>query len=80
LKRVTFYTRPACHLCEVALEAITRVRARVPFELEIVDLDTAAPEKLAAYDHEIPVLEVEGRKTMKIQVDEARLARLVASE
>jgi glutaredoxin len=76
---VAFYTRDGCHLCEVALEAVERVRARRPFELRIVDLDReAAPSKRTAYDHEVPVVELDGRKVMKYTVDEARLERLLA--
>ncbi len=44
----------------------------------MVDLDREAPsEKRAAYDWEVPVIELEGKKVMKIRVDEARLIRLL---
>jgi glutaredoxin len=80
LKRITFYTRDGCHLCDEALAELERLRARQPFELEIVDLDREAPvDKRAAYDWEIPVVELEGRKIMKYRVDAARLLRLLAS-
>jgi glutaredoxin len=80
LKRITFYTRDGCHLCDEALAELERLRARQPFELEIVDLDSEAPvDKRAAYDWEIPVVELEGRKIMKYRVDAARLLRLLAS-
>ena len=76
--RLTFYTRRACHLCDEALSVVARVRERVPCELEMIDLDTqASPEKLAAYDWEVPVVELNGRKIMKYTVDEARLLRLL---
>jgi len=78
MKTLTFYTRERCHLCDVALEIVERVRAAHPFELVIVDLDReAAPDKRAAYDWDIPVLELDGRKIMKHRVDEARLSRLL---
>jgi hypothetical protein len=81
VKRVTFFTREECHLCEEALEATLRVREAVPFELEVLDLDRQAPKaKREAYDHEVPVLEIDGRKAMKYRVDEGRLARLLATE
>jgi glutaredoxin len=76
--RVTLYTREGCCLCHEAEDALARARAARPFDLEIVDLDRAAPpDKRAAYDAEVPVVELEGRKVMKYRVDEARLARLL---
>jgi hypothetical protein len=79
MAKVTFYTRVDCHLCEEAFAIVERVRASHAFELEVLDLDREAPaDKRAAYDWEVPVLELDGRKIMKLRVDEARLARLVA--
>ena len=79
MKRLTLFTRQGCHLCDEALEALERMRVARPFELAIVDLDREAPpEKRAAYDHEVPVIELDGRKVVKVRVDEARLARLLA--
>jgi len=76
MKTVTFYTRDNCSLCDEALEAVLRVRSTVPFELVIVDLDReASEEKKTAYDWDIPVIEIDGRKMMKHRVDEARLLR-----
>jgi glutaredoxin len=78
MKTVTLYTRENCHLCHDALEVLERVRATVPFELAIKDLDHDAPaDKRAAYDWEVPVIELDGRKIMKYHVDEARLVRLL---
>ena len=80
MKTVTLYTRVDCCLCDEAHEAIERVRASHPFDLRVIDLDReASPELRAAYDVEVPVVEVEGRKAMKYRVDEARLLRLLAS-
>lgn len=79
MKTVTLYTRVNCHLCHDALEVLERVRVTVPFELAIKDLDHDAPaDKRAAYDWEVPVIELDGRKIMKYHVDEARLVRLLA--
>ena len=47
----------------------------------IVDLDRqASPEKRKAYDWEVPVVELEGKKIMKYRVDEQRLVRLLSEE
>jgi glutaredoxin len=80
MKRITLFTREGCHLCDDAHAALERVRARLPFELAIVDVDREAdPEKRKLYDWEVPVVELEGRKVMKYHVDEQRLERLLAS-
>lgn len=76
--RITLFTRESCHLCDVAHAAIERVRAKHPFELHVIDLDRdASPDKLAAYTHEVPVVELDGKKIMKFRVDEPRLLRLL---
>lgn len=78
MKTITFYTREDCCLCDEALELVERVRQTEPFELVLVDLDReASPEKKTAYDWDIPVIEIDGRKMMKHRVDEARLVRLL---
>jgi hypothetical protein len=78
VKRVVLYTRERCHLCEDALTELERVRAVHPFELSIVDLDREAlSDKRSAYDTEVPVVELDGRKIMKYRVDHARLTRLL---
>ena len=57
---------------------LARIRAHHPFELSVIDLDTEAPaDKRKAYDWEVPVVELDGRKIMKYRIDEARLVRLL---
>jgi glutaredoxin len=81
MKKVTLFTRKECCLCDKAYEALGRVSASHPFELAVVDLDQeASPEKRTAYDLEVPVVELDGRKVMKFRVDEARLVRLLAED
>ena len=78
MSAITLFTRKQCSLCDKAYDALARVREAHPFELTVVDLDVeATPEKKAAYDMEVPVVELEGRKIMKYRVDEARLRRLL---
>lgn len=80
MTRITLFTRESCHLCDEAHEALDRVRAAHAFDLHIVDLDReASADKRAAYDWEVPVVEIEGRKIMKYRVDEARLLRLLTA-
>jgi glutaredoxin len=79
-KRITFYTRDGCHLCDDALELLAEVRHDHPFALDVVDLDREAPaDKRSAYDWEVPVIELDGRKIMKYRVDVDRLVRLLST-
>jgi glutaredoxin len=76
--KITFYTRDGCHLCDVALAVVEAARAEEPFELAVIDLDREAPaDKRAAYDWEVPVIELDGRKIAKYAIDGARLLRLL---
>jgi hypothetical protein len=72
------YSRPGCHLCDVAREVILAVRARVPFEYEEVDVSTADRLELE-FGIRIPVVEVDGRELFEISVDPSELARAVSA-
>lgn len=77
-RTVTFYTRVGCHLCDDALAAVERARAQHPFTLVVLDLDHDAPaDKRAAYDWEVPVIELDGKKIAKYRIDPERLLRLL---
>jgi glutaredoxin len=69
---VELYTRQRCHLCDVAKDALDRVRATSPFELTIIDVDSDA-ELTERYGLEVPVILVDGIKHAKFRVDEAAL-------
>jgi len=80
MKRVDLFTRDGCHLCDEALAVLEEVRHEQTFELVVIDLDREAPpDKRAAYDWEVPVVELDGRKIMKYRVDRARLTRLLST-
>ena len=65
--RLTLYTREGCCLCEEMKEAIRKVAADAPLDLEEIDVDAAADLK-EAYGEEVPVLFVNGRKAFKYRV------------
>jgi glutaredoxin len=77
MPRLTLYTKPDCHLCEEARAALERVRNRVPFELEAVDISTD-PRLGERYGTRIPVVFVDGREAFEYEVDERELERLLA--
>ena len=66
-QRVIFYSRHDCCLCDEALAEVHRARQRVPFELEVVDVDEDA-DLAARYGEEVPVIEIDGRKAFKYRV------------
>jgi glutaredoxin len=76
---VTLYGRPGCHLCEDALAALERVRARLPFDLRTVNIEDD-DALLRAYLERIPVVSLDGEEVYDYFVDEAdleaRLARV----
>ena len=72
--RIQLVTRVDCHLCDVAKEALERVRAEAPFELVLVDVD-ADPRLQELYGLEVPVVLIDGKKVAKFRVDEAALLR-----
>lgn len=57
--QLRMYSKPGCHLCEEAVAALDRLRARQTYPLELVDI-TADPELLSRYGERIPVLSVNG--------------------
>lgn len=78
MNRITFFTKPDCTLCRGALFVIERVRARVPFELESVDITASGNEAWqVAYRDHIPVVHLNGQEVFRHRVDERRLADLV---
>jgi glutaredoxin len=75
--QVVLYSRPGCHLCDVAREAILSQRDRLGFEFEEVDIE-ADEELELEYGIRIPVVEVDGEEAFEVTVDAERLARMVS--
>jgi hypothetical protein len=75
--RVVLYSRPGCHLCDVAREAILRQREASPFEFEEVDIE-GDDELELEYGIRVPVVEVDGEETFEVIVDPQELAGLLA--
>jgi glutaredoxin len=74
IPRVTLYSKPDCHLCEIAKERIASVRRCVAFELETVDI-TSDPALYARYGERIPVVFVGEEEVFAYRVSEKILAR-----
>ena len=76
MSTVTLYGRPGCHLCDEAREALARVHARAPFELDEIDIETDdALHK--RYLERIPVILLDGEHLFDYEVDEPALVQRI---
>jgi glutaredoxin len=75
--RVVLYSRPGCHLCDVARGVILAERERAPFEFDEVDIETDPALELE-YAIRIPVITMDGEERFEISVDPGAFARAVA--
>ena len=76
---LTLYTKPGCHLCEEALEAIDLVVSEIKeknsndVQIELQELNILEDEALlAAYADEIPVLHINGETHAYWRIDKDR--------
>jgi glutaredoxin len=66
---VTLYTRPGCHLCDEARDAIVSLgAAEGTFELREIDID-GDDELHARFLERIPVVEVDGRVVAELHLE-----------
>ncbi len=74
---VVLYSRPGCHLCDEARAVLEAERARTPFDLEEVDIETD-DELVKEYGIRIPVVVIDGVERFEIAVDPASSRGIVA--
>jgi hypothetical protein len=72
--RLTLITRPGCHLCEVAKEAIERVTAATGERWVEVNVESDR-ELEAEYGDRVPVTLLDGKEHGYWRVEEERLLR-----
>lgn len=72
--RVTFYSRPGCHLCEEAELVVARVCADLGEDYAVVMVDDD-PDLQRRFSDEVPVTFVDGKQHDFHRVDETRLRR-----
>lgn len=77
--KLTLYSKPGCHLCEVMKGVIQRVASRVPIELDEVDI-LGDPDLNARYGLDVPVLTAGDRTLAKHRISEEELLRLLDRE
>ena len=73
---VRLYSRPGCHLCDVARDVIIAERRRTAFEFEDVSIEGIETLELE-YGIRIPVVMIDGEERFEIDVDPRRFAAAV---
>jgi glutaredoxin len=73
VRSVTLYTRPGCHLCDEAREAILSLRPELP-TFDLMEVDIGSDDALhSRYLERIPVIEVDGTVVSELVFDPSRL-------
>jgi glutaredoxin len=78
MREVVLYTREGCSLCEKAKAAILAVRREVQFQFREVDIGWSG-DLYEDHKHDIPVVEIDGRRAFKHRVDAAALRERLSS-
>jgi hypothetical protein len=76
VKQVVLYTRDGCSLCVTARAVILAVRREVEFGFSEVDIGWEG-DLYEDHKHDIPVVEIDGRRAFKYRVDAQELKRKV---
>ena len=73
---VIIYSRPGCHLCEVAESVVREVNKEVSFKLQVIYID--GDSKLEKeYGEEVPVTVINGNRHDYFKVDKQRFTEAV---
>ena len=76
---VIVYSRPGCHLCDEAKEAIERAGCNEAFSFEEINIETNR-ELLLKYQFDIPVVTINGHEAFRHRVDSTKFRELVTKE
>ena len=73
---VEVYSRPGCHLCDEAKDAILKAGCSDQFTLEEVNIESDE-ELLRKYKYDIPVIMIDGVETFIHRVDPKEFIRVI---
>jgi glutaredoxin len=76
---VIVYSRPGCHLCDEAKEAIRLAGCPDAFILEEINIETSR-DLLLKYQFDIPVVMIDGKETFRHRVDSSRFRELLSGQ
>ena len=74
MKTVTIYSKPDCHLCDIAKERVLKVQKKIPFDLKFVDI-RGTQALFDQYSEKIPVVSVDQEEVFVYRVSEKLLAK-----
>ena len=72
MMHITIFSKPGCHLCDVAVRMINRIRIDVPVSIHHINI-AADPQLLRAYRTRIPVILIDGLECFSGKVTEREL-------
>lgn len=75
--QVTLYTRPGCHLCDEAKQAIRAAACRGKYTLQEINIDLD-PALARRYGWDIPVVLIDGVETFKHRLSASEFEREIA--
>jgi glutaredoxin len=75
-QKITIYSRPDCHLCDLAKDVVERCRKKVDFTLEVIDI-SQDPALFERYRDDIPVILLDDREIARHFVRERKLLELL---
>jgi hypothetical protein len=75
--QVIMYSRPGCHLCDVAKQDIDEADCTADYILEVVNIESD-PVLLNKYRYDIPVVTINGVEAFRHQVDSKLFKEAVA--
>ena len=76
---VIVYSRPGCHLCDEAKEAIHAAGCDEQFVLEEINIETDR-QLLLKYQFDIPVVTIDGSEAFRHRVNPDEFRRLIQRE
>ncbi len=74
MREVVLYTREGCSLCVTAKAVVLAVRREVDFAFREVDIGWEG-DLYEDHKHDIPVIEIDGKRAFKHRVDADELRR-----
>lgn len=77
MHEVVVYSRKGCHLCEVVKDTLAEFEDKGEFQWREVDIDLD-PALRQAYNDQVPVVFIDGRKAFKYHMDGQQFLRTLA--
>ena len=74
MRLVQIYSRPGCHLCEMAMNNLTLLQKELKFQIEEIDI-TVDQELVRIYGEQIPVIHIDGKPHDFFRVDPERFKK-----